>query len=151
MWWSFVNKWNGSNLWRCCFYLRYDWNFPNLENVATLSKLSVTNVFFFQCFGETHAWDVFSSWIICEKCFKFLCFKQFSVKVSLGLWWLFLNCYLAALRLTLGHYWRDSLTLLILIITFLQFWLECQGSLEWGWARKPGQAPLGFEPVTYRF
>ena len=66
-----------------------------------------------------------------------------SLKVSLGHWWVFLNCYLAYPRLTLSHYWGDSLTLLMVITTFLQFWLECQGTLEWGWVPKPGDYPWG--------
>ena len=55
--------------------------FPVLEKVARFSKLSATNVFFFHSFGKTHAWDIFSTWIICEKCFlNFYCFKQFFFK-----------------------------------------------------------------------
>ena len=126
--------------------------FPVLEKVARFSKLSATNIFFFHSFGKTHAWDIFSTWIICEKCFlNFYCFKQFFFKNIFRTLVAFLSCYLAVPRPTLGHYWMDSLPLLMLITAFLQFWLECQGSLERGWVPKPHRAPLGFEPVTHRF
>ena len=111
---------------------------PILENVARLSKLPVTN-------------NIFSSNLLWKLFLNFRASSNFSLKVSFWYWWLFLNCYLAVPRLTLGHYLGDSFTLLMLIITFLQFWLECQGSLEWSCAPVPGWAPLGFELVTYWF
>ena len=106
--------------------------------VARLSKLSVTNVFFFQSLGKlmletfsnmNHLWKMF---------LNFCASSNSSLKVSLGHQWVFLNCYLADSRLTLSHYWGDSLTLLMVITAFLQFWLECQGTLEWGWVPKSG-------------
>ena len=53
---------------------------------------------------------------------------------------IFLNCYLAAPWPNLGHCWGGSLTHLMLITVFVEFWL---GTMYWGWIPKLGEAPSG--------
>ena len=58
----------------------------------------------------------------------------------------FLNCYMAALQPTLGHYWVDRLTHLMLITVFYIFNLKVSGG-----SLSLADCLVGFELGTFQF
>ena len=75
--------------------------------------------------------------------FKYLCFKQFFFKSIFRTLVGFFKLLFGLPTTNFEPLLRGQPHSSDGITTFLQFWLECQGTLEWGWVPKPGDYPWG--------